>query len=73
MIRVFIFVNTLLSGAGFARDYEKVDDFGHFVRIISALPFAPPDHLDEVLYLQIRTHALSMSVTYHAIWIKCKN
>ena len=37
-----------LSGAGYARDYEKKDDFGHFVRMISALPFAPPEQLDQV-------------------------
>ena len=40
-----------MSGAGFSRDYEKTDDFGHVVRMICALPFAPPDQLDQVLYL----------------------
>ena len=27
---------------------RKKDDFGHFVRMISALPFAPPEQLDQV-------------------------
>ena len=27
---------------------RKKDDFGHFVRMISALPFAPPKQLDQV-------------------------
>ena len=30
-----------------AREYEQDDAFGHFVRMISALPFAPPDPMDE--------------------------
>ena len=34
-----------------AREYEKDDAFGHFVRMISALPFAPPDQMDEVFNL----------------------
>ena len=55
---MFIFI--LLSGAGFARDYEKNDQFGHFVRMISALPFAPPDRLDEVFHLP--THRIPCNV-----------
>ena len=57
---VFMFIFILLSGAGFARDYEKNDQFGHFVRMISALPFAPPDRLDEVFHLP--THRIPCNV-----------
>ena len=39
------------SGAGLQREYEKVDDLNHLVRMVAALPFSPPDKLEEVFHL----------------------
>ena len=39
------------SEAKLAREYERNNEFGHLVRMISALPFAPPDLLDDVFIL----------------------
>ena len=39
------------SGAGLQREYEKVDDLNHLVRMVAALPFFPPDKLEEVFHL----------------------
>ena len=38
------------SGAGLQREYEKVDDLNHLVRMVAALPFSPPDKLEEVFH-----------------------
>ena len=44
------------SEAKLAREYERNNEFGHLVRMISALPFATPDLLDDVFILS--THML---------------
>lgn len=43
-----------VKGANHARDYERIEDFGHVVRMVSGLPFSPPDQLDQVFRLLIK-------------------